>query len=259
MSTGQHLHYLGHSEVTLYVITIQHAIRHSHTPTAMVSLTAVLLRVHRSKDHIPVEIHVSTDWVNSRKSRCVILLQRVCNTAARLARARRAGDENELVLRRQMLLRLFNISAGIVFGITGAAKCFSAFGNAKLLAVPAPVLGIQFRELLIGVGILEIATSMICLRTNKGNMAIMLVAWLSTNIVAYRLCLWWTGWRRPCACLGNLSDGLGISPHTADTLMKWALAYLVVGSYAMLFYLWRIKNGSQKSGIGTIDGIGNVN
>jgi len=51
------------------------------------------------------------------------------------------------------------------------------------------------------------------------------------------------GWHRPCGCLGNLTDLdlLGISPHTADTIMKLVLAYLLVGSY---WLLWRSRRRS---------------
>ena len=42
-----------------------------------------------------------------------------------------------------------------------------------------------------------------------------------------------------CDVLGNLTDALHISPQTADTAMKIILGYLLVGSYGLLFWLWR--------------------
>jgi cbb3-type cytochrome oxidase subunit 3 len=39
--------------------------------------------------------------------------------------------------------------------------------------------------------------------------------------------------------LGNLTDALHIPPQAADTAMKIILAYLLIGSYATLFWLWR--------------------
>ena len=47
------------------------------------------------------------------------------------------------------------------------------------------------------------------------------------------------GWHKPCGCLGNLTDALGISPETADTVAKVLLAYLLIGSYALLVWEWR--------------------
>jgi cbb3-type cytochrome oxidase subunit 3 len=41
--------------------------------------------------------------------------------------------------------------------------------------------------------------------------------------------------------MGNLADALHIPPQIADTAMKIILAYLLIGSYATLFWLWRQK------------------
>jgi hypothetical protein len=41
--------------------------------------------------------------------------------------------------------------------------------------------------------------------------------------------------------MGNLTDALHIPPQTADTAMKIILAYLLLGSYGTLFWLWRQK------------------
>jgi hypothetical protein len=47
------------------------------------------------------------------------------------------------------------------------------------------------------------------------------------------------GYHKPCNCLGNLTDALHIPLQTADTAMKIVLGYLLIGSYAILFWLWR--------------------
>jgi hypothetical protein len=67
------------------------------------------------------------------------------------------------------------------------------------------------------------------------------LAWLSTSFLIYRFGLVWAGYHKPCPCLGNLTDALHIPPQTADTAMKIILAYLLIGSYATLFWLWRQK------------------
>jgi hypothetical protein len=63
---------------------------------------------------------------------------------------------------------------------------------------------------------------------------------VDTTLV-YRLGLWWMDWHRPCNCLGNLTDALHISPQAADNVMKVLLAYLLIGSYALLSWHWRQK------------------
>jgi hypothetical protein len=52
------------------------------------------------------------------------------------------------------------------------------------------------------------------------------------------------GYHKPCSCLGNLTDALHIPPPMADTAMKIILAYLLIGSYATLFWLWRQRKKS---------------
>jgi hypothetical protein len=132
------------------------------------------------------------------------------------------------------LVSFLPIAGGLLL-ITGAAKLWSAFGSAKLLAIADPIVGIQFRYLLLAVGAAEAAVAFVCLFTHKTHLATLLVAWLSTGFLLYRLGLWWIKWESPCACLGRLTNALPISPQWADNIMKVVLAYLLVGSYVLLF------------------------
>ena len=70
----------------------------------------------------------------------------------------------------------------------------------------------------------------------------MTIAFLATNLAVYRSALWFIGWHRPCNCLGNLADALHVPPQVADNVMKGVLAYLLIGSYGTLFWLWRQKS-----------------
>jgi len=135
--------------------------------------------------------------------------------------------------------KAFIVSAGAILAITGIAKVWSGLGQSKLLAVSDPILGIQFGHLMLAVGLAEIVIALVCFFSKAQTMALGFVAWLATNFVFYRLGLWWMDWQRPCSCLGNLTDALHLSPQLADTIMKGVLAYLLVGSYASLYRLWR--------------------
>jgi hypothetical protein len=109
----------------------------------------------------------------------------------------------------------------------------------KLLTVADPIAGIPFRWLLLVVGMLELVIAAVCLFSKNKRLASLLVAWLATNFLVYRLGLWWMGWHRPCGCMGKLTDALHISEHTADNIMKVVLAYLLIGSYGLLLWQWR--------------------
>jgi hypothetical protein len=135
--------------------------------------------------------------------------------------------------------RHYVLSAGAILILTGAAKVWSGLGNSKLLAVIDPIVGIKFGQLMLMVGLAEVAIALVCFFSKRKTLALGLVAWLSTNFVVYRLGLWWMHWHRPCGCLGNLTDALHISPQTADNIMKVVLAYLLIGSYGLLIWQWK--------------------
>lgn len=130
-------------------------------------------------------------------------------------------------------------AAVTILAFTGIAKVWSAFGRTKLLGVDDPITGIQFGHLILTVGILELVIAGICLFGKSQRLPLGLIAWLATNFVVYRLGLWWMGWKKPCNCLGNLTDALHISPQLADNIMKVILVYLLIGSYGLLFWQWR--------------------
>lgn len=137
--------------------------------------------------------------------------------------------------------RLFLRFAGMLLILTATAKLISSFGSSGILETSDPVLKIRFRFLLWGVGGLEVVVGLICLLGNKSRLQAGLVAWLSSMFLVYRFGLLWIGYQRPCPCLGNLTDALHLPVQAADTAMKIILAYLLIGSYATLFWLWRQK------------------
>ncbi|MBP7826871.1 MAG: hypothetical protein KA236_10015 [Verrucomicrobia bacterium] len=108
----------------------------------------------------------------------------------------------------QSVRNWFVLGAGAVLALTGIAKIWSAFGSVKLLAVADPIAGIPFRWLLLEVGVLELVIAGVCFFNRNRRLATLLVAWLATNFLVYRLGLWWMGWHRPCGCMGSLLSAL---------------------------------------------------
>jgi hypothetical protein len=139
------------------------------------------------------------------------------------------------------IMRLFLYSAAIVLLLTAIAKFISSAGHVKILLRFDPLTEFQFRNLFRIAGSIEIAVALACIFSKRAWLSAGLVAWLSTSFLAYRIGLVLLGWHRPCSCLGNLTDALHIPPQTADTAMKIILAYLLIGSYTTLFWLWRQK------------------
>lgn len=138
----------------------------------------------------------------------------------------------------------------MILTVTGVWKIWSGLGSSKFLAVVDPIIGIKFGQLMLVVGLAEIVIALVCFFSKRQTLALGLVAWMSTNFVVYRLGLWWMGWKKPCSCLGNLTDALHISPETADNIMKAILTYLLIGSYGLLIWQWkegkRFNSGNLK-------------
>jgi hypothetical protein len=138
-----------------------------------------------------------------------------------------------------MKRRAFAVSSGVILALTALAKAWTVAAGGKILLVAEPLSGLPFKHVFPLVAAVELAIAVVCLFTKAHRLATMLVAWMATNFLVYRVGLWWMGWRKPCGCLGNLTDALHISPQTADHLIKLLLAYLLVGSYGLLIWQWR--------------------
>lgn len=149
-----------------------------------------------------------------------------------------------------MIGRWFTLTSGIALAVTGFAKVVAMFGSARLLDYQDPITALPFRYLLLVMGVLELIIAYLCFFTNNLKLSAILMAWFSTSLVIYRAGLWFMGWQHPCPCLGNLTDALHIPPQTADTAMKIILAYLLIGSYATLFWLWRQRKKVASSAVG---------
>ena len=148
----------------------------------------------------------------------------------------------------RLLMSVFLHSTALIMFITAAAKMWSAFGGMKVLSAQDPLTGLSFGYLMLAAGIVELAVTVFCVFSKSIKLRLLAIAWLATNFVVYRIGLWALGWRKPCNCLGNFTDALHISPQTADMAMKIVLAYLLIGSYASLFWLWRQRRKQQAVG-----------
>jgi hypothetical protein len=149
----------------------------------------------------------------------------------------------------------FSISVGALLGLTGFAKVSSAFGSAKVLFAIDPITTISFKHLMLAVGTCELLIACTCVFSRAETLSLILTGCFATLCLVYRLGLIWIGYHRTCTCLGNLTDALHISPEVADRTMRIILAYLLIGSYALLFRIWKRNwraSASSSPKMGTI-------
>jgi hypothetical protein len=144
----------------------------------------------------------------------------------------------------EKLARRYLDSAGVILFVTGVAKLVSSGGATRALQAIDPMFGLPFATVFFGAGLLELVVSHYTLKWTEILPRAMLVAWISTCFLVYRIGLFWMGWHKPCGCLGTFTEALHLSPAAADTLMKFVLAYLLIGSYACLLFCRRKAAGT---------------
>jgi hypothetical protein len=142
-------------------------------------------------------------------------------------------------------IRFYVVSCCIILFITSVAKVVGSLGYERILYLPDPIFLISSKHLLISAGVLEFVVAIFCLYSKHDYRSVGIIVWLATCFLAYRLCLLWVAYTRPCRCFGYLTDNLHISPKTADIGIRIVLAYLLIGSYASLFWLWRHREKSK--------------
>lgn len=143
--------------------------------------------------------------------------------------------------------RYYYISCGFLLVFAGMAKLVSGTGRVHVLNVYDPLLRVPYRYLFLVAGGLELLVAFYCFFGSNVRLKALLVACLATTFVIYRIGLVAIHYQYPCPCLGTLTTALHVPTYKADLAMKVVLAYLAVGSYVTLLWLWvrqRKQSGS---------------
>ncbi len=144
------------------------------------------------------------------------------------------------------LAELYLHSSASILAITGTAKLLSVLGSSIILDQEDPLFGIRFRWVLLLVSVLEFALASVCFchRFSKRQRLVM-IAVLASNFLFYRMMFSLSGWKRTCGCLGDLTEILQIPTKLADNILKFLLAYLLMGSTILLIVLQNISRGKN--------------
>ncbi len=142
--------------------------------------------------------------------------------------------------------RRFLIAAGIILTITGLAKLFTVNGDTTLLRVADPIFGVEFRYLMLAVGLAELVIAGFCLFSKWEALSTMMVAWIATGFLVYQIGIRTVDWERPCGCLGNLTDVFKISPQFAELISIFLLGFFLLGSATSILASF-LQVGEKKS------------
>jgi hypothetical protein len=137
--------------------------------------------------------------------------------------------------------RLFVRAVATVLIITGAAKVYSVLGPnpAPLLLQKDPIFGIQNNFFILAIALLEFAIAIICLKKADVRLQAAIVAWFSLDLLIYRGGLMWTGYQKPCTCLGSILQNLGVEDKVADVVLWTVAIAMVFGASAILGSAWK--------------------
>jgi hypothetical protein len=132
------------------------------------------------------------------------------------------------------LQRWFKWSAIVVLTLTSVAKLLSATGDAVILDLPDPLFGLPRGQVLLVVACLELMVVGGLLSRMAARRKHLLLLWLSTSFLLYRIAIYSIAPGKPCACLGSLTEVLPFSEATVNGFLSCLVIYLLAGSAFLL-------------------------
>jgi len=136
-------------------------------------------------------------------------------------------------------IKPFVYSAGAILLAAALIRFLIAAGNAPVLALPEPTLGIPLRYAVLLVGAVEAIVALYCLFGSQIALQVGWLAWLSTNFVVYRILLLLVHGHPQATCIGSLTDPLHLSRGMPGIIMACILLYFLLGScVASVTLLW---------------------
>jgi hypothetical protein len=160
--------------------------------------------------------------------------------------AKIAGRGIVLLVKQLTKEEYFPYSAAVILFFMAMVELCGAMSAARILDQPDPLLPLSNRLVLVLVGMLELLLSAYLLMGRYGWAKPGLTAWLTTNLLVYRLGLWRAGAPNFSDCVGNFNEWLPISPRVLHVIMVAALGLLIIGSYTFLILDWLGDSKSVK-------------
>jgi hypothetical protein len=144
---------------------------------------------------------------------------------------------------RTKTIRIFIHSAGVLLLAMATVLFVGNWIDTSFIQPHDPVFSISMRNLFWIVAGGFFAVALLCLFGERAFQQMLWVAWLATNFELYQLSMVYSGSRSLNVYLGSFHEVLGISTGTMGLMTEIVFAYLLIGSYAVLFWLWFGKEG----------------
>jgi hypothetical protein len=142
-------------------------------------------------------------------------------------------------------IRYFILSAGAILLAAASCRFLIAAGNAQIMALPDPMLGIPLRYAVVAVGAFELVVALVCLFGRRVGLQIGWLAWLAINSLVFWIGLLTMGIHPQATCIGSLTDPLRISRGMVGVLIAFIPLYLLAGSFTASGWLWLENRTAQ--------------
>lgn len=139
------------------------------------------------------------------------------------------------------LPKLFNLAAGLILVAMATAEVFGNQG--AVIVQPAdPILGISSRYPFWALAIVKSAVAAVCLFSTAERLKHMMVFWLASYLVLYRLGLLCTGVHFVTAYFERMAANFGLSPGAMSFLFSLGVGFLWFDSGAHFFFCTRTRD-----------------
>jgi hypothetical protein len=132
---------------------------------------------------------------------------------------------------------LFVRIVAFVLVSTAVLKLWSVRSEARILNAGDPIFDIPNRYVMWVAAIVELWVSFMILTTRNSALKLKIIASLGAVFATYRTALSLVGFHGYCACLGQLGENIPIRPETLSALLWAFVAFMLIGSVSLLFFL----------------------
>jgi hypothetical protein len=141
-------------------------------------------------------------------------------------------------------LKSFNTSAGFIFLAMAIAHFIGNQGEATIQP-PDPIFDVSSRYLFWILAGVEMLVAIVCLFTKLTSLKTLSIFWLTSNLLIYRLFLYYFGVHSVRAYYSTMAYSFGVSVDTTNVLMALLTAYIWLGSGLSLFMLRKKSNRNE--------------
>jgi hypothetical protein len=113
-------------------------------------------------------------------------------------------------------------------------KMLSAIGSLRILEIPDPLLGVSNRSALVGVALVEFFVAGVVTGHHSDRVRALVLFWLSSMFVIYRVFSWLLDPGKPCACLGFVGSWLGLPQSVITCIALGINVYFLTVALAIL-------------------------